>query len=289
MLDPFWSVNPLEAISRSFSRLVFAPFGYVGEKIGQFVGGIIKGIPFWLQPLLVILLFGFVFLSLFGYRVVSPFLTIEPARRHYLEHRPNSPAEHAIKDRTRNEIMQKPDGKLMKSIRNASTDMDGFEDFLLGRTDDRGRPKTRFHAAVESITLLGVALWNILISWLNIFLVRQFPHHTGSREEEEEPTDEHHDVANVAQGQNNAGNSPPQVRRVIEENVLIPRRRFHVRLERSEAKSEEEKENVQPCSSSSSRLRPSKDSIENDTQQDCNNAPSPGVANNVDQNENAST
>jgi hypothetical protein len=137
MSDPFWSVNPLEAISKSFSVLVFAPFDYIGDKLGKFLGGIIGGIPFWLQPLLLLFVFGFFFMSIFGYRIVCPFFTIEPVpvRPYYLEQSRGmnaiEPANRPV-ERNSNELLERPERKIMKSIKDASTDMDDFENYLNG-------------------------------------------------------------------------------------------------------------------------------------------------------------
>jgi len=273
MVDPFWSVNPLEAISRSFSVLIFAPFEYIGGKIGLFLGGIIGGIPFWLQPLLIIIIFGLAFISIFGYRVVSPFLTLEPARREYLEHRPISPSN-AITNEARQELVERPERKVMKSIRNAATDMDGFEEFLKGRNEDRnigGDQKVWWRKWTTPVTNFLWMIWNFLVHWIDV-LLRQVPTSSPSAPNNEQDVPFQNDGNNdIVIPRRNTGrpvdDADPPANRPIQqinvEEVFIPRRRMNVNLEKSSENKEndivcdgnkttERSSDPKPCSSSSS-------------------------------------
>ncbi|XP_021948157.1 chloride channel CLIC-like protein 1 isoform X2 [Folsomia candida] len=255
MTDPFWSVNPLEAISQSFTVLVFAPFGYIGDKIGLFFKGIISGIPFWLQPLLVLLIFGFTFMSLFGYRVVSPLFTIEPARRGD-NCGPAPSGSPAITDRIKNELVERPERKVMKSIRDAQTDMDGFENYLDGTDQAEMRSSRRPWLPLCIIFERISALWFFIVNLLDAIL-RQSP--TGG--EVPEPQDDNNEdnfnfgneeIPIIPNPEPAAGPSPPLQQRIGIADVFIPRRRMHIGLEGSNV----DKENLKPSCSNlhSSRM-----------------------------------
>ena len=71
----------MEAISEGAARFFLHPIGYVGAKMGSFLDGITSAFPFWIRPLLLVMIFIWIFLALFPYRIRTPFLSIEPASR----------------------------------------------------------------------------------------------------------------------------------------------------------------------------------------------------------------
>jgi len=132
MTDPFWKVNPMQAISRSVAFFIFDPLGYIGGKLGEFYNGFLNTLPVYWQPFFFIALVFFTFLLIYGpFRISSPLLSIEPVWRPQVPALDCGHTVHAIgHQRIRNEIMERPDGPIIKSIRNASTDMDGFHEYL---------------------------------------------------------------------------------------------------------------------------------------------------------------
>lgn len=137
MTDPFWKVNPMEAISNSMAYFFLGPLGYVGERLGAFYLGFIDGTPFYLKPVLLMVAVFITILFIIGpFRISSPLLTIEPWRPS-LPALDRNPVQFAIShERVRNEIMERPDGPVVKSRRDASTDMDGFHEYLTDEGSD---------------------------------------------------------------------------------------------------------------------------------------------------------
>ncbi|CAL8072434.1 unnamed protein product [Orchesella dallaii] len=138
MTDPFWKVNPMQAISKSVAFFIFEPLGYIGGKLGAFYYGIIKDLPLFWQPILFVTAVFFTILLIYGpFRISTPLLSIEPAWRPHMPALDPGQTVHAIgHQRIRNEIMERPDGPIIKSIRNASTDMDGFHEYLTDEGTD---------------------------------------------------------------------------------------------------------------------------------------------------------
>ncbi|ODM94879.1 tRNA pseudouridine(38/39) synthase [Orchesella cincta] len=138
MTDPFWKVNPMQAISKSVAFFVFEPLGYIGGKLGQFYYGVIQDVPLYWQPILFATAVFFTVLLIYGpFRISTPLLSIEPAWRPMVPALDRGHEVQAIgHQRIRNEIMERPDGPIVKSIRDASTDMDGFHEYLTDEGTD---------------------------------------------------------------------------------------------------------------------------------------------------------
>lgn len=138
MTDPLWKVNPMEAISTSVAYFFFTPLGYIGGKLGEFCVKFVQEAPVLMQPIMLLLLLFLLFLMFYGpFRVSTPVLTIEPAWRPEVPAIERRNSIHAIGlERVRNEIMERPEGPVVKSIRNASTDMDGFKEYLANEGSD---------------------------------------------------------------------------------------------------------------------------------------------------------
>ena len=77
MVDPFWEVSPIAAVSQTFARLLFHPAGYIGEKVGSFFYKATSVFPIFFQPFVLLLLFFFVFMGICGVKVKTPLLSIE--------------------------------------------------------------------------------------------------------------------------------------------------------------------------------------------------------------------
>lgn len=71
MVDPFWEITPLKAITETASQFVLRPLEVLGSSIGIFFSGILEPIPiFWKIPVLIVGLIVIVLLLLMGCRYV---------------------------------------------------------------------------------------------------------------------------------------------------------------------------------------------------------------------------
>jgi hypothetical protein len=137
MMDTFHRASPVEAISETLSKLVFHPMEYVGERMGKFFAGAISAVPFWIQPFLLILLFVFGFLALFGYRIRTPFVSIEPAPRPRID----SPQRVFVQEQA---IIERPPAPIVPvTSRDASTSTDDLEDYILQQEQEQRQEERR--------------------------------------------------------------------------------------------------------------------------------------------------
>lgn len=124
----------MQAISESVAFFMFQPLDYIGAKLGGFYTNFIGSAPLLLKPVMLAFAIFLTVLILYGpFRISTPLLTIEPAWRPQVPAIERHPVhEHAMigHERIRNEIMERPDGPVVRSLRDATTDMDGFQDYL---------------------------------------------------------------------------------------------------------------------------------------------------------------
>ncbi|XP_076313702.1 uncharacterized protein LOC143226527 isoform X1 [Tachypleus tridentatus] len=86
LVDPFWEVTPLMALSESISKFVLHPAGLLGTHIGRFTRLLYLEIPsfLWLPvTVFIFIIVCLIFVVCFGYRVHFPFFlgTLEPVYR----------------------------------------------------------------------------------------------------------------------------------------------------------------------------------------------------------------
>lgn len=85
MVDPFWEVTPLKAITETCSQFILRPLEILGSSLGIFFNEILAPIPLlWKIPVLIVavVLILFVLLMACRYKVKSPLLfSIEPSSR----------------------------------------------------------------------------------------------------------------------------------------------------------------------------------------------------------------
>lgn len=154
MTDPLWKVNPVESISNTAAILIFGPLEYIGSKLGGFYVNFIDKAPFFLKPVLLVVAVILTVLILYGpMRISTPFLTIEPAGRFQLLAPPQAPLRRAI-GQERNELMERPDGPVVKSVRDMATDMDGFQEYLFDEGTDELEIIGPFARFVRNLTSL---------------------------------------------------------------------------------------------------------------------------------------
>jgi len=180
LIDPIWSTLPVEAVSQTFSVLIFSPLGYIGEKCGDFLKGVLSGIPILLKPFVLVLVILLIFISISKFRIWTPFLSIEPSWGLPLP----SPV--------RNEIMERPDGPVVRAnSRDQTTDTDDLEDYILSsQTSDQRRSgsatfssfQTYFSKMIDFLKqatsqFFSSSLWNhmktvfsIALTWLDRLL-----------------------------------------------------------------------------------------------------------------------
>ncbi|XP_013791239.1 chloride channel CLIC-like protein 1 [Limulus polyphemus] len=86
MVDPFWEVTPLMALSETIWKFVLHPAALLGTYVGRFIKMLFLEIPpfLWLPAaLFIFIIFCLIIVMCFGYRVRFPFFlgTLEPAYR----------------------------------------------------------------------------------------------------------------------------------------------------------------------------------------------------------------
>ncbi len=126
MVDPFWEVTPLRAVTETVSQLVLRPLEMCGASVGLFFSDVLAPIPLvWKLPVLAVAAAAVFFLLLMacGYRVKSPLLfSIEPAssKKTKKEKRPPKTPESLPYPTSPNMIDEIEDNALNRSVVNPS-------------------------------------------------------------------------------------------------------------------------------------------------------------------------